>query len=97
MDGGVQALGLTVGTIVSVDDHPGARAPSYRLEVDLGPGGRRAATLPGPRYTKDDLRDRQVVCVTGAEELTILAVHSHARGLVLVTPEGTVENGAAVA
>jgi tRNA-binding EMAP/Myf-like protein len=37
---------LVVGRIVAVSPHPGARAPSYLLTVDLGGQGRRETTLP---------------------------------------------------
>jgi tRNA-binding protein len=39
----LQRLGLLVGRILAAEDHPGARAPSYLLTVDLGPEGTREA------------------------------------------------------
>jgi len=93
----LQALGLTVGTVVSVEDHPGARAPSYRLTIDFGRNGRRQSTIPAPHYAREDLLDRQVICVTAEDEITVLTAHSHSRGLVLIEPAGKVENGSPVA
>ena len=74
-----------------------ARAPSFVLDVDLGSGETREATLPAGGYTAEDLRGRQVVCLPGEEELVVLGAHSHARGVVLVGPDGEVEEGSPVA
>ncbi len=93
----LQRLGLTVGRVLAVEDHPGARAPSFRLTVDLGSGGRRDATLPAPEYGRDDLLQRQVVCLLEDEDLLVLGVHSHAKGLVLLVPDREVEDGSVVA
>jgi tRNA-binding EMAP/Myf-like protein len=93
----VGLLGLAVGRIVAVDNHPGARAPSYRLTLDLGGGGRREATLPAASYERDELLGRQVLCVLEGDEARVLAAHSHAKGLVLVVPEREVEDGTSVA
>jgi len=93
----LQRLGLTVGRVLAVDEHPGARAPSYRLTVDLGSAGRRDATLPAPEYGKDDLLERQVVCLLEDDELVVVGVHSHAKGVVLLVPDREVENGSVVA
>ena len=93
----LQRLGLLVGRVVDVRGHPGARAPSYVLDVDLGAGETREATLPAGGYTPDELRGRQVVCLPGEDELVVLGAHSHARGVVLLSPDGEVEEGTPVA
>ncbi len=93
----LQRLELTIGRVVDVDEHPGARGPSYLLTVDLGPRGRRSATLAAPSYAKEDLRGRQVVCVLDGDELLVLGAHSHAHGIVLLAPDREVEDGASVA
>ncbi len=92
----LQRLGLAVGRVVAADEHPGARAPSYRLTVDLG-GETREATVALPGLDKAELVGRQVVCVTGEEELLVLAAQSHAHGPVLLRPDGDVEDGSIVA
>lgn len=49
-----ERLDLRVGRIISAAPLEGARRPAYRLEIDFGPGGRRAssaqltATYPDP-------------------------------------------------
>ena len=91
----LQSLGLRVGRIVDVREHPGARGPSYVLTVDLGTE-RREATLALPESAGYALIGRQVVCVTAEDELLILAAQSHARGPVLLRPDDEVEDGTAV-
>jgi tRNA-binding EMAP/Myf-like protein len=93
----LQRLGLVVGRVVDVRGHPGARAPSFVLDVDLGFGETHEATLPAAGYTPDDLRGRQVVCLPGEDELVVLGAHSHARGVVLLSLDGEVEEGTPVA
>ena len=88
---------LVVGRIVSISQHPGARAPSYLLTVDLGGQGRRETTLPAAGYAPDELDGRQVVCSLDADGVTVLAAHARERGLVLVAPEREVEDGTPVA
>ena len=92
----VHELGLTVGRIVAVADHPGARAPSYLLTVDLGPQGQREATMPRGGYEPSDLEGTQVVCIPGGDELLVVVAHSHAKGAVLVRPDREVEDGSIV-
>jgi tRNA-binding EMAP/Myf-like protein len=84
-----------VGKVVAAEDHPGARAPSYRLTVDLG-GETREATIALPGLAKDELVGRQVVCATAEDELLVLAAQSHARGPVLLRPDDEVEDGSIV-
>jgi len=93
----LQQLGLVVGRIVGVDDHPGARAPSYRLTIELTHGERRQATLPAGSYDKHELLGRQLVCAPEGDEALVVAARSHAAGLVLLVPERDVEDGSAVA
>jgi hypothetical protein len=93
----LQGLELLVGRVVDVGQHPGARAPSFTLTVDLGRRGRHEATLAGGEYGADDLRGRQIVCALDAGALLVLTAHSHARGLVLLHPEREVEDGSIVA
>ncbi len=82
--------------MVEAAPHPGARGPSYVLTIDLG-GTTREATVALPGLEPDDLVGRQVVCATAEDELLVLAAQSHARGPVLLRPDGDVEDGSAVA
>jgi tRNA-binding EMAP/Myf-like protein len=86
---------LIVGRVLSVDDHPGARAPSYLLRVDLGGRGERDAQMEPGSYTRDELVGSLVV-LSIDDEAIVLAAHAHA-GLRLVRPDGEVEPGTVVA
>ena len=87
---------LVVGTIVGVDEHPGARAPSLLLTVDLGSYGRHEVVLSTGTYEANELRDTQLVCRRGTDEITVVTAHSHAKGLALLRPDAEVEPGTLV-
>jgi tRNA-binding EMAP/Myf-like protein len=86
---------LIVGRVLSVDDHPGARAPSFLLRVDLGGRGERDAQMEPGDYAKDELVGRLVV-VSLDDEAIVVAARSH-DGLRLVVPDGDVAPGTLVA
>ena len=90
-------LDLAVGRIVAAEAHPGARAPSHLVTVDLGGRGRRETTLPAGDYEAGELLGRQVVCLLAGDEVTVLAARARGRGLVLVALDGEVEEGTPVA
>jgi tRNA-binding EMAP/Myf-like protein len=87
---------LVVGTIVAVDEHPGARAPSLLLTVDLGPHGTVEAVLPTGSYGSAELIGTQIVCRREADATVVIGAHSHGAGLVLLRPEREVEPGTLV-
>jgi len=86
---------LIVGRVVSVSDHPGSRAPSYLLQVDLGGRGRREAQMEPGDYAKDELVGSLVI-VSLEDEPIVLAARSHA-GPRLVRPDADIEPGTLVA
>jgi tRNA-binding EMAP/Myf-like protein len=88
-------MDLIVGRIVSVSDHPGARAPSFLVKVDLGGRGVREAQMEPGDYAKDELEETLVV-VSIADEAIVLAARSH-DGPRLVRPDADVEPGTLVA
>jgi tRNA-binding EMAP/Myf-like protein len=87
---------LIVGRVLSVADHPGARAPSLLVRVDLGGRGERDAQMEPGGYTRDGLVGTLVVVSLGDEPI-LLAARSHAHGSVLLRPDGDVEPGTIVA
>ncbi len=93
----LQQLGLAIGTIVAVVEHPGARAPAYLLTLDLGSQGRHECSVPRGDYRPDDLEGTQVLCAREGDEVSVVAAHSHARGLVLLRPDREVEDGSLIA
>ncbi len=56
---------VRVGRIVSVEDFPEARKPSYKLKIDLGSetGMKKSCAQLVKNYTKQDLEGRLVLCV----------------------------------
>lgn len=87
---------LAVGRVVGVDEHPGARAPSLLLTLDLGQHGRLRAVLPTGDYDRSELEGAQMLVRRDGDEVTIVGAHSHARGLVLLRPDREVEDGTVV-
>ena len=92
----LQRLELVVGRIVAAEPHPGSRAPSLLLTVELGGRGQRQASLLAGSYEPADLQGRQIVCALGDDDAVVLAAHSHAAGLILLVPDREVEDGTAV-
>jgi tRNA-binding EMAP/Myf-like protein len=87
---------LVVGRALSVSDHPGARGPSFLVDVDLGGRGRREAQMEPGEYAKDDVEGTLVIVSLDGDEAIVLAARSHA-GPRLVRPDGDVEPGTVVA
>jgi tRNA-binding EMAP/Myf-like protein len=88
---------LLVGRVTAADDHPGARAPSYLLTIELGGRGTREASVPAAGYEREELVGRQVVCALEGDDAIVLGAHSHAHGVVLLRPDRDVEDGSAIA
>jgi tRNA-binding EMAP/Myf-like protein len=86
---------LIVGRVLAVEDHPGSRAPSFLLRVDLGGRGERQAQMEPGDYDRDELVGSLVVLSIDDEPI-VLAARSHA-GPKLVRPDGDVEPGTVVA
>jgi tRNA-binding EMAP/Myf-like protein len=86
---------LIVGRVLEVGDHPGSRAPSYLVRVDLGGRGERQAQMEPGDYDRDELVGSLVVLSIDDEPI-VLAARSHA-GPKLVRPDGDVEPGTVVA
>jgi tRNA-binding EMAP/Myf-like protein len=87
---------LYAGRVVSVSDHPGARGPSYLVDVDLGGRGIRQAQMEPGGYRKDELEGTLVVVSLDEGEAIVLAARSHG-GPRLLRPDGDVEPGTLVA
>lgn len=87
---------LLAGRIVAVNDHPGSRAPSYLVTVDLGGRGTREAQMEPGDYAKDELDGTLVVISLDDDQAILLAARSHG-GPKLVRPDGDVEPGTLVA
>ncbi|MFN2470610.1 MAG: tRNA-binding protein [Gaiellaceae bacterium] len=92
----LEKLDLVVGRIREAGPHPGARAPSYLLRIDLGGRGTREASIEAGAYDAAELVGSQVVCGARGDEILVLAARSRAHGIVLLRPDREVENGTAI-
>ncbi len=84
---------LVVGTVLGVDQHPGARAPSLLLTVDLGTYGTHDVVLPTGAYEAQDLQGAQIVCRREDDGVTVVGAHSHGKSFVPLRPWDDVEPG----
>lgn len=87
---------VVVGTVLQVEEHPGARAPSLLLTVDLGTYGTQEVVLSTGSYDRGELEGTQIVCRRDPDGALVVGAHSHGKGLVLLRPEEDVEPGTLV-
>lgn len=103
-----EKIEFRVGTIVEAKDFPGARKPAYQLTIDLGPevGIKKSSVQITHLYRKDELVDRQVLCVCNfppkqianfRSEVLTCGFYLPAGEVVLAVPERPVPNGSALA
>jgi tRNA-binding protein len=100
-------LDIRIGTIVSAEEFPEARAPAFKLTVDFGALGiRRSSAQITKHYTAAELVGKQVACVVNfpvkriagfPSEILILGGVVTAGDVVLLHPERPVPNGTTVA
>jgi len=60
-----QTLDIRVGKIIEIEDFPEARNPSYKLKIDLGKeiGIKKSCAQLVKNYSKEDLKDKSVLCI----------------------------------
>jgi len=85
-----QRLDMRVGRIIEVAELPEARKPSYRLTIDFGPlGTRRSVAAAKSDYEKENLMNRQVVCVFNLPPRRVAGVSSEVLVLAATEADGT--------
>lgn len=95
---------IRIGTIVSAEDFPEARKPSYRLRIDFGPaiGEKKSCAQIAANYVPDELVGRLVAAVVNfpprqigpaMSEVLTLGFANAAGEVVLFTPDSPVPNG----
>ena len=95
---------IRVGTIVSAEEFPEARNPSYRLLIDFGPaiGEKKSCAQIVANYAPDELVGRQVAAVVNfparqigpaMSEVLTLGFADEAGEVVLCSPLSPVPNG----
>lgn len=96
-------LDIRVGTILSAVPFEKARKPAYQLKIDFGAdiGIKNSSAQITEQYTPDSLIGKQVLAVVNFpprqianffSEVLVLGTYS-ADGVVLITPDKSVENG----
>ena len=99
-------LELRVGRVLMVEDVEKAKKPIYKLLVDLGPELGVRIILAGIKshYSREQLLNKEVVCITNLEPKVIAGVESNGMilatedksGVVLLAPDRDLEEGSAV-
>ena len=95
---------LRVGTILSAEDFPEAKKPSYKLTVDLGSkiGIKKSSAQITRLYKKQDLVGKQVICVCNFppkqianffSEVLTCGFYISNEEVVLASPDKFVPNG----
>ncbi|WP_114781297.1 tRNA-binding protein [Botryobacter ruber] len=94
---------IRVGTILEATDFPEARKPAYKLVIDLGPLGiKKSSAQVTKLYTREELRGRQVLCVTNlgkkqigpyVSEVLVTGFEDEEGNIVLAQPAARVPNG----
>jgi tRNA-binding protein len=100
-----EAVEMRAGTVLAVEDFPGARKPAYQITVDFGPerGVRRTSAQVTTLYSKEELVGRQVMAVLNfppkqigpvRSEFLLAGFYRDDGAVVLAVPERPVQNGA---
>ena len=99
-----QEIDIRAGKIIEVEDFPEAKNPSYKLQIDFGNeiGTKKSSAQLTKNYTKDDLKERLVLCVVNfsprqigpfMSEVLTLGVPDENNDCVLIKPDKDVSIG----
>lgn len=101
-----EKIDIRTGTILEVNDFPGARKPAYRLQIDFGTMGiKRSSAQITALYTKEELVGKQVAAVVNFpvkqiagffSECLVLGVYDENNEVVLLMPTMPVKNGSKI-
>lgn len=101
-----EKIDIRSGTILEVNDFPGARKPAYQLSIDFGELGiKKSSAQITSLYKKEELIGRQVVAVVNFpvkqianffSECLVLGVYNENKEVVLLQPSLPVQNGGKV-
>jgi tRNA-binding protein len=101
-----EKVDIRTGTILEVNDFPGARKPAYQLTIDFGELGiKRSSAQITALYNKDELIGKQVIAVVNFpvkqiakffSECLVLGVYNENNDVVLLQPTLPVKNGSKI-
>ncbi len=85
-----EKIDFRVGEIIEVQDFPEARKPAYKLLIDFGEeiGTKRSSAQLYRNYTKEELLNKQVVCIVNFPPRQIGPVKSEVLTLGLPDSDG---------
>ena len=96
---------IRIGRVVAVKPFERARNPSYKVEVDFGPLGRKWSSAQITNYSEAELNGRLVVCVVNMplrniagfqSEVLILGAKNARSEIILLAPLDEVALGESV-
>ncbi|WP_396173435.1 tRNA-binding protein [Flavobacterium sp.] len=99
-----EKVDMRIGTILEVNDFPEARKPAYQLTIDFGTeiGIKKSSAQITKRYSKEDLKAKQIIAVVNfpekqignfMSECLVLGSVAENNDIVLLTSDLKVENG----
>ncbi len=101
-----EKVDIRTGTILEVNDFPGARKPAYQLTIDFGELGiKRSSAQITALYNKEALIGKQVIAVVNFpvkqianffSECLVLGVYNENNDVVLLQPTLPVKNGSKI-
>ncbi|MBK7306487.1 MAG: tRNA-binding protein [Chitinophagaceae bacterium] len=101
-----EKVDIRTGTILEVNDFPGARKPAYQLTIDFGEFGiKRSSAQITAVYNNDELPGKQVIAVVNFpvkqianffSECLVLGVYNENNEVVLLQPTLPVKNGSKI-
>ena len=95
-------IDIRIGRIVAARRFERARHPSYKVEVDFGPLGKRSSSAQITSYSEAELMGKLVVCVVNMpprniagfrSEVLILGAKNGRSEVVLLSPLGEIALG----